>query len=150
VQYNDELHEHNAGCPVIEFLTETCSICGRPPDKRWLVSLHNALDIKLIRLLLWLVRVTRSELQWDRGRITYRWVFSHDGSFDHWFDTPEGPRAVQWCLGGGIWPTMSWLLSHSIFCSTLRGRVEADHIHARSEIYYCTSPLFAARDACRS
>ena len=110
---------------------------------------HGILHIKLLRVVLWLIRLTRSDLQWEHGRVIYRWVFSHDGSFDHWFDTPEGPRAVTWCRTSLTRPAVYWILLHTKLSLGPKRRLKGDIIHERSETYYCTAPLYATRHACK-
>lgn len=105
-------------------------------------------DMEIVTLLLWLVRSTRSRLVWANGSIVYRWVKSPDGGFDHWFETPDGARAIGFYLIRlGLWRLACIILTHADSTGLSCREYQEDQF-GRSEGYYCTEPLFEVRSAC--
>ncbi len=100
------------------------------------------MNLRIIRLLLWLIRHLGFAINASDGPGPYQWVRSPSGAFDHWFYTPERTHSVCYVAKQfGSWPVIWRILHGSELLIGGRRWVHHELIRLRSEQYYCSSQL---------
>src|SRR5437763_10569731 len=110
--------------------------------KRW----NSAIQIRILRALLWVIRTFGLTLRSSGHGLVYKWVVSPDGGFDHWFDVADRQYTV-WTIRNkiGFWRFIVMLASASEFLLGPRRRAHREQVVAESEHYYCSRPIFEIR-----
>jgi hypothetical protein len=104
------------------------------------------IDRAAVRFLLWLSRTCGLSPRRVNQHVTYRWVCSPDGSFDHWFDVDCRPTPVlELRREVGFWPFVAVVLSQSRFLVGESRRAYREQNVADSEHYYCLEPMLHLR-----
>jgi hypothetical protein len=113
-------------------------------------KIASMLESTMLRALLWAIRRIGFRLVLDGNHMIYEWVSGFDGSFDHWFHSPERDYAI-WSAKRqlGFWRLLWQILTKSQLVIGQRRRSHNQTIFARSEKYYCTEPIFTVRALAR-
>jgi hypothetical protein len=121
--------------------------CKLPTLLRWAASYCiSQIDTFIIRILLWFIRQFGLKFQCKEDGLTYKWVASLDGGFDHWFDFGAEQLAIWTVMRNvGFWRLIVRLLTESEFLVGSRRWAHEEQLLIESENYYCSEPIFIAR-----
>jgi hypothetical protein len=109
-------------------------------------TIASKLESGILRALLWTIRRFGFRLVLDGNHMIYEWVSGLDGSFDHWFHSPERDWAIWSAKRHLGFRQFLWqILTKSQLLIGQRRRYQNEAILGRSELYYCTEPIFTLR-----
>ena len=96
--------------------------------------------------MLWVIRKLGLTLDSRKYGLTYRWVASSDGAFDHWFEL-DGEQEAIWYIRDrfGFWQLVRILMLESRVAIGDRRIAYKESVHFASEAYYCSNLIFDTR-----
>jgi hypothetical protein len=116
------------------------------PNDHMFYRLCITIDRAAVLFLLWLTRRCGLTPRSVDQHVTYRWVSSPDGGFDHWFDVDGWPTAIfQLRREVGFWPFVTLVLGQCRFLVGGNRRAYREQVVGDSEHYYCLEPMFELR-----